>query len=163
MKSIGAMFTMWAVLLIYACAPPEPAVDIEAETAALRAAADAYHVAAEAADIEGFVDLNANDVLIMPPNAPNIESTEGARSMVTAFTELPGFQVRFETVKVEVAASGDMGYTLANGEMSHQGPDGETVEDRIRDFHLWKKDAEGSWKVAIDIWNSELPLPGAEH
>jgi ketosteroid isomerase-like protein len=158
MRSIGAIFTLGAVLLVYACAPPEPAVDVQAEAAALREAADAYHGAAEAADIEGFVALNANDVLMMPPNAPNVERTEGARAVVTAFTKLPDFQVRFETLRVEVAASGDMGYTLANGEMSYQGPDGETVEDRIRDFHLWKKGADGSWKVAIDIWNSEVPL-----
>jgi hypothetical protein len=34
------------------------------------------------------------------------------------------------------------------------------VEDRVRDFHLWRKDG-GEWKVAVDIWNSELPLPVA--
>lgn len=164
MKSIGPMFGTWVVLLSYACAAPEPAIDVEAETAALSAAADAYHEAAEAANTDAFVELNADDVLMMPPNEPNAEGGEGARRMVTAFNELPGFQIRFQTLKVEVAASGDMGYTLANAELSFQGPDGETVEDRIRDFHVWKKDADGSWKVAIDIWNSELPLAaGAGH
>ena len=118
MKSIGSIFAMGAVLLVYACAPPEPGVDIEAETAALRGAAEAYHGAGEASDIERFVELKANDVLIMPPNAPVIEGAEGARSMVAAFFELPGFQIRFETLRVEVAASGDMGYTLANAAMS---------------------------------------------
>lgn len=162
MKSIGAIGATLVLLLFGACAPPAPTVDLEAETAALRAAADAYHAAASAKDIEKFVTFNANDVLLIPPNQASAQGTEGARSTVTAFTELPDFQIHFETPKVEVAASGDMGYTFANAAFSFQGPDGSKVEDRVRDFHLWKKDA-GSWKVSVDIWNSELPLPGAPH
>lgn len=30
----------------------------------------------------------------------------------------------------------------------------------VRDFHVWKKQADGSWKVAVDIWNSGLPAGG---
>ena len=53
-----------------------------------------------------------------------------------------------------------MGYTLADAVIKFDGPGGEPVEDKVRDFHLWKKQ-EGEWKIAIDIWNSELPLPAA--
>lgn len=161
MKVTGAIGAL-IFLLLGACAPPAPTVNLEAETAKLRAAAEAYHAAAGASDIEKFLTLNAKDVLVIPPNQATVEGTEGARSVVTAFTELPDFQIRFETAKIEVAASGDMGYTLANASFSYQGQDGAKVEDRVRDFHLWKRDG-GAWKVAVDIWNSELPLPGGPH
>ena len=143
------------------CACGQPSVDVEAERAALRIAADAYHEAAQTVDIDSLVDLYTNDGLILPPNAAEEEGLEGVRRFVNAFTQTPGFTARFGDMTVEVATSGDMGYTLTDAVISVEGPDGEPVQDLIRDFHLWKKQ-DGEWKVAIDIFNSELPLPEAE-
>ena len=144
------------------CACAQPSVDPEAERAALRAAADAYHeaVQAQTVDMDRLVDLYADDGLMIPPNAPVEEGLQAVRNFATAFSQMPGFAIRFEDTRAEVAASGDMGYTLADAVLSVEGPDGEPVQDQLRDFHLWKKQ-DGEWKVAIDIWNSELPLPGA--
>jgi ketosteroid isomerase-like protein len=33
------------------------------------------------------------------------------------------------------------------------------VEDRGKYLEIWKRQADGSWKVALDIFNSDLPLP----
>ncbi len=160
MKYKGVISIIFSGALLCAC-NMSPGVDIEAEQAALRAAADAYHEAAQAVDIDSLVDLYANDGLILAPNTAEEEGLEGARNFATAFSQIPGFGVRFDDVRVEVAANGDMGYTLADAVISIEGPDGEPVEDQVRDFHLWKKQ-DGEWRVAIDIWNSELPLPGIE-
>ncbi len=145
-------------VLLGACVPPS--VDVEAEQASLRAAADAYHEAGQTTDIDGLVGLYTDDGLMLPPNAADEAGLQSVRNYVTAFTQLPGFSIRFDNVRVGVAASGDMGYTLADTIIIVDGSDGDPVEDRVRDFHLWKKQ-DGEWKVAIDIWNSELPLAGA--
>jgi hypothetical protein len=52
-----------------------------------------------------------------------------------------------------------MGYTLADAVVTVDGPNGQPIEDKIRDFHLWKKQ-DGQWKIAIDIWNSDVPVEG---
>ncbi len=158
MKHTTAIGCTISGILLIACAPP--AVDVEAERAALRAAADAYHEAGQALDIDSFIGFYANDALSYPPNAPAESGPEGVRNFMSAFTALPDAAVSFSDPIVEVSASGDMGYTLADGVITFTGPGGEAVEDRIRDFHLWKKQ-DGEWKLAVDIWNSELPLPGA--
>jgi uncharacterized protein (TIGR02246 family) len=145
-------------VLLGACAPPS--VDVEAEQASLRATADAYHEAAQTSDMDSFAGFYTDDGVMLPPNAADEVGRQRVRNFGTAFTQLPGFSMRFENMRVGVAASGDMGYTLADGTIGFEGPDGEPVEDKIRDFHLWKKQ-NGAWKLAIDIWNSELPLPGA--
>jgi len=54
---------------------------------------------------------------------------------------------------VAISAGGDMGYTLADVALSIAGPDGAPVEQRYRDFHVWRKQ-DGTWKLAVDIWNS---------
>ena len=141
------------------CGCTQSSVDIEAEQAALLAAADAYHEAGHREDFNSMADFYANDGLILPPNEQEEKGLQGARNFFASTAEIPGIGVRFDNVRVEVAASGDMGYTLADVEISFEGPDGEVVEDKDRDFHLWKKQ-DGEWKIAVDIWNSELPLPG---
>ena len=147
------------VAILGACAPAGPVVDIEVETASLRAAADAYHQAAENSDTDALVALDAADVLIFPPNAGEEQGTDGSRRVAEGFTTAPNFEAQFTTRLVKVAASGDLGYTLADATLSFDGPDGETVRDEVRDFHVWEKQEDGSWKVVIDIWNSQLPCP----
>jgi ketosteroid isomerase-like protein len=158
MKYTRTICITFSSVLLGACVPPN--VDIEAEQASLRATSDAYHEAAETNDMDSFVGFYTNDGVMFPPNAADEVGLQSVRNFATAFTQLPGFSMSFETVRVGVAASGDMGYTLSDGVVRFEGPDGTPVEDKIRDFHLWKKQ-NGEWKLAIDIWNSELPLPGA--
>ena len=141
------------------CGCTQSSVDIEAEQAALLAAADAYHEAGHREDFGSMTDFYADDGLILPPNEQEEKGLQGVRNFFASTAEIPGIGVRFDDVRVGVAASGDMGYTLADVEISFEGPDGEVVEDKDRDFHLWKKQ-DGEWKIAVDIWNSELPLPG---
>ncbi len=160
MKYMRMIYVTLTSVLLGACVPPS--VDVEAEQASLRAAADAYHEAGQTTDIDGLVGLYTDDGLMLPPNAADEAGLQSVRNYVTAFTQLPGFSIRFDNVRVGVAASGDMGYTLADTIIIVDGSDGDPVEDRVRDFHLWKKQ-DGEWKVAIDIWNSELPLAGAAH
>ena len=155
MKYTRTICITFSSVLLGACVPPS--VDVEAEQASLRATADAYHEAAQTSDMDSFAGFYTNDGVMFPPNAADEVGRQSVRNFATAFAQLPGFSMRFENVRVGVAASGDMGYTLADGVIRFEGPDGEPVEDKIRDFHLWKKQ-DGEWKIAIDIWNSEIPL-----
>ena len=107
MKYTRTICITFSSVLLGACVPPS--VDVEAEQAALRAAADAYHEAAQAADADTVSGLYTNDGLMLPPNAAAEEGLEDIRNFATAFTQTPGFGIRFDDVRVEVAASGDMG------------------------------------------------------
>ena len=160
MKTMRMIYITLTSVLLGACVPPS--VDVEAEQASLRAAADAYHAAGQTTDIDSLVSLYTDDGLMLPPNAADEAGLDSIRNYVAAFTQMPGFSIRFDNVRVGVAASGDMGYTLADTIITVDGTDGGPVEDRVRDFHLWKKQ-DGEWKLAIDIWNSELPLAEAAH
>lgn len=141
-------------LLAPGCAPPPP--DTEAELAALRAAASAYHDAASAKDAARVVALYDEDAVMVPPAADLVEGLEGVRGYRFGFITTPGVELRFEIVRAEVSLSGDMGWTLAIGDITINQPDGPPTSSVVRDFHVWRKQADGSWKVVADIWN-----PGA--
>ena len=152
---------VFAVLLTVLSGCVQSSVDSEAEQAALRSAATKYHEAGSTSDIETVVALYATDGVILPPNAPAQTGPAAFRDFAIAFTGLPAFSMRFDTPTVEISAAGDMGYTLTDTFISFDGPDGSRVEDQVRDFHLWEK-RDGEWKVVLDIWNSELPMPDKE-
>jgi len=39
---------------------------------------------------------------------------------------------------------------------------GEPEQDSSKYIEIWKRQADGSWKVAFDIFNSDLSLPSSE-
>ena len=53
----------------------------------------------------------------------------------------------------EVAAFGDMGYTIGTYKFVQGGPDGELVRMNGTYVTIWRKQNDGSWKVAVDIGN----------
>ena len=141
-----------------ACAPG-PTIDVDAETAALRAAAEAYHDAAQALDPDAISALYTVDAVAYPPNEPTVQGRAGFREYAAGFVGAPGIQMRFGQPQVEVAASGDLGYTYAEVQVTVDGPDDEPITENLRDFHVWTKDADGAWQIAVDIWNSPDALP----
>ena len=145
-------------MLAMACTPPEAVVDMEAETAALRATAQAYHDAATALDMEGVATLYAPDGVIYAPDTPTIEGMAAIREFADGFSSVPGVQIQRDLVDVVVSPSADMGYTLGVGSIIMDGPDGEPMTEHTRDFHVWTKNAAGEWKLVVDIWNSPVPL-----
>ena len=53
----------------------------------------------------------------------------------------------------EVAYYGDMGYTIGTYKFAQVEPDGEFVRMSGTYVTIWRKQNDGSWKVAVDIGN----------
>jgi len=149
-----------AALFVGACTTQQPTVDVEQELVALRAAATAYHEAASAKDGEAVVGMYDQAAVMIPPNADLVEGLNEVQNYRFGFIETPGVELEFELVRAEVSAAGDIGWTLAIGEITINQPEGPPGRDQVRDFHTWKKQADGSWKVVVDVWNSGLPVGG---
>lgn len=146
-----------AISAVSACA--EPQVDVQAETAALRAAALSYDNAAQALDAQAVASLYMENAVAYPPNEPTVRGRSAFEEYAAGFVSTPGIRMSFGELQVVVAVSGDLGYTYEDVAITFDGPDGEPVTETLRDFHVWTKDAEGAWRVAVDIWNSPTPLP----
>ncbi len=154
----GHWFTGLAATFTVACTPAAPVVDIAAETAALRAAAQAYHDAATVMDTDAVAVLYDANAAVYAPDTPTIQGMDGVEAFVAGFASAPGIQVQLDLVEVVVSADADMGYTMGLGEITMDGPDGEPLVESVRDFHVWRKDVDGAWKLVVDIWNSPVPL-----
>jgi ketosteroid isomerase-like protein len=74
---------------------------------------------------------------------------------------MPGFGVTWTSNMAEVASSGDVGYTSGTYDLHANAPDGSPFSDHGKYLTVWKKDTTGAWKVAADMFNSDMPAMAA--
>ncbi len=124
---------------------------------ALRDADAQWSAAAGAKDLDKTVSYYAEDAIVMPPNASAATTKESIRSAWKEILMTPGAAISWKTTKVEVAKSGDLAYVSGTYEETMTDASGKPVKDRGKYVEIFKKQADGTWKVVADIWNSDLP------
>ncbi len=67
----------------------------------------------------------------------------------------PGATFSAGTTEVEVAPSDDLAYTTGTFAIDLN----NAAIDKGKFVDVWKKQTDGSWKAAIDTFNSDLPAP----
>jgi len=148
-------------LLVLGCNQQQkPAPDTSAaDEAAIREADVAWSKFAEAKQLDGHIGYFLEDAVLLTSNEPILAGKEAIRKMVVDMYAMPGFAVKWQPTKVEAARSGDFGYSLGTYELSMNDPKGTPMMDRGKYVAVWKKQADGSWKVAAESFNSDLPVP----
>jgi ketosteroid isomerase-like protein len=118
-----------------------------------------WSAAAGAKDIDKTVSYYSEDAIVMPPNASSATTKEAIRSAWKEMLTSPGAAISWKATKVEVAKSGDIGFISGTYKLTMNDPSGKPVTDHGKYVEVWKKQPGGMWKVAADIWNSDLPVP----
>lgn len=128
-----------------------------AEEATLRSLDSEWSKVAGAKDVDKTASYYADDALILPPNMASIQGKQGARAMWQGMFSVPGFGGGWKASKVEVAQSGDLAYVTGTYELSETDASGKPSTDKGKYLEVWKKQAGGNWKCAVDMFNSDLP------
>jgi ketosteroid isomerase-like protein len=121
---------------------------------ALRDLDEQWSKAAGAEDVDKTVSFYSDDAIVMPPNAASATTKEAIRALWKDL--LTDAKISWKTKKVEVAQSGDLAFSSGTYEVTLNDPTGKSVNDRGKYVALWEKQADGTWKCAADIWNSDL-------
>jgi uncharacterized protein (TIGR02246 family) len=127
------------------------------DVAAIKALGPAMDKAALAGDWDAAVALFTEDVVMMGPNSPIIQG----RSTLLEMTKSSGMTVTEHVLElVEVDGYGDIAYGRGNWveAFSIEGVE-EPVKDEGKVLGILRKQPDGSWLIAIWMWNSDLPLP----
>lgn len=130
-------------------------------TDSIRAADQAWMKVFAAKDLDKSVNLVDSQGSILSPNAPIATGHDAIRKQFAGFFALPDLQISWHIDRASVAKSGELGYTSGTYDMTFTGPDGKPIPDQGKYVTVWKKQSDGSWKVALDIFNTDLPMPGA--
>ncbi len=136
----------------------EGKADVEADIAAVEEVLNQYAVTASAGDFEGWLSLHADDVVKMPPGEPAIFGKEALRASFA-----PGFDafnLHCVIYPEETQVHGDLGYARGTYSISATPKAGGETIDLMKHgkyLTLCKRQADGSWKISHDCYNSNLP------
>ena len=153
--------TAVSLFLAFGCAPaaepPAQAVDLEAERASLMEADRAWFEAYSTSDspLDTLVALMVADVYVLPPDAPMARDKEESRAVFAELEAMPEFSLTWSPSTADVGGAGDLGYTIGTYHMGFQDPEGNPLEIDGKYLTVWKKQPDGTWKVAADMFNAD--------
>lgn len=140
-------------LFSFACAPP-PASLSEADVAAIRAAGDEFEKAGSNNDWAAVAALYTEDAVLMPPNAPSVSGRASIQEVFGQFPTLTSMELTID----DIQGAGDVAVVRGSYSLAMD-IEGQMVEDSGKYLEVRRKQADGSWPIIIDTWNSDIPVP----
>jgi len=106
-------------------------------------------------DLNKCVSFYTDDASVLPFNAPIATGKDQIRKVWSQLMSNPGYSLRFGSTKVEVARSADLAYEIGTFDLTLADQAGKTAAMRGKYVVAWKKQANGEWKAAADIFNTD--------
>ena len=124
----------------------------------IRAADAAWLKTYEAKDVDKAVAFCDEQGSMLWPNDPVATGKDAITKLTASAFAIPDFKLVWQPEKVGVARSGDLGYTSGTYVWTFKDASGKPVSDKGKYLTVWKKQADGSWKVLFDMFNTDPPL-----
>jgi len=143
------------LVMIWGCGTQAPPETRAADEKTIRDLDAQWSKTAAASDVDGTVSYYADDASLLAPNAPIASDKASIRASWAALLG-PGNSLSWQANKAEVARSGDLAYIIGAYQLTMKDSQGRPASDRGKFVEVWKKQADGKWKVVADIFNSDL-------
>jgi ketosteroid isomerase-like protein len=140
---------------------PENVSNIQPLERILRDLDAQWSKAAAAKDLQQTVAFYSDDAIVLPPNATSAATKETVRNVWKDFLATPGLVIAWKPTKVKLGRSREMAWVSGTYELTTNGASAKPVNDRGKYLEVWEKQADGNWKCAADIWNSDLAASAA--
>jgi uncharacterized protein (TIGR02246 family) len=151
-----SIWVLAGILIVAAgCAPK---ADAPKDVAAIKALAVAWGPAITAGDAAALTEQFADGAIRLPPNGPIQVGKEAILSSLRAFLDLySGEEV---DVVEDVRVVGDLAFARGTGasKSTPKVPGAAVIDDKGKWVSVYRRQSDGSWKIVVDIWNSDLPV-----
>ena len=135
-----------------------PVVDAAAVRQAIEQANASFTQAVKQGDTVGMVANYADDAVMMMEGTPAWHGrSEIAKQIIAAFKPMKGADVKLTTSQVDIG--GDYAIETGTYETTVSPPGGKPATEKGKYVAVWKKQADGSWKIYRDVGNSDAPPP----
>ena len=142
-----------------ACAPQAPPPpDTAADAAELRRMQDREIAMMTTANVDSMLTVYTADIVMMAPDQPMVVGTDALRAWLTEFMKTATMTGTYSSADVDVA--GNTGIVRYAGELTitPSAPRSKPTVTRIKGLHIYKKQADGTWKIAQDVWTTDPAL-----
>jgi len=137
--------------LVAGCAPQQETPSFtDADVEAIRVTAADYLAAVRDTAWTTWVGFYTPDALMMSPNEPVVRGHDALLAWARMFPPV----TEFTLTPVEVDGDGDLAYVYGTYTWTIPGHD---APDSGKYIELWRRQADGTWKISHDIFNSDLP------
>ena len=136
-------------------APGPPMDTRKADEAAITAAGVALAHAAEAKDLDKCMSFYVDDPVLFVPGAPASIGKDAVRQAFAGFLEVQALKLETSGLIIDVAQSGDLAFERGSYANTITDAKGKTTTETGKLALVWKKQADGSWKIAADTNASE--------
>jgi len=150
-----SIWVLAAILIVAAgCAPK---ADAPADVATIKAMAVAWGPAITAGDAAALTEQFADGAIRLPPNGPIQVGKEAILSSLRAFLDL--YSVEEVDVAEDVRVVGDLAFARGTGasKSTPKVPGAAIIDDKGKWVSVYRRQSDRSWKIIVDIWNSDLP------
>ena len=108
-------------------------------------------------DAAAIAALYTDDTKLLPPNNETVVGKQAVQEFWNDRMKRGVQSVAFETMDFEV--DGDLAYEIGVVTVTIQTEGDQAITQMGKYLVIRKRQADGSWKWAVDIWNSNAPLP----
>jgi uncharacterized protein (TIGR02246 family) len=131
--------------------PPKAGLPAE-DVAAIRRLTDEWKRFMVAGDFESLAKCYTEDAVVMPPGHPTVRGRDAIQKWIAGFPRA----TRFDNEIEQIDGRGDLAYVRGRYSMTLQPQGAPTpVEDAGKYVEIRKRQPDGSWPVANDIFNSD--------
>ncbi len=154
MKSITKLPVLAVLAVSVAACAGGGASLSDADIAAIEEVGESWIAAANADDWAGLAALYTEDAVLMPPNSPVVQGRAAIEAFFAAFPPSSGFALN----PVEIDGRGDLAFVRGTYSLTLEIEGMEPTPDTGKYIEIRRKQADGSWLLAADIFNSDIPL-----
>ncbi len=121
----------------------------------LRRDAEWAKVASEGRDVDRILSYWTEDAVVIPPGLPSVVGKVALRQYVEESMKIPGFSITWESKDATFSPDGQLAYMISRNEVTLNGPDGTPITSEGRAVTIWRRESDGEWRCAVDVWNAE--------
>ncbi|HEX9631399.1 MAG TPA: nuclear transport factor 2 family protein [Gemmatimonadales bacterium] len=159
MRTAPSTLLISVAALTLACAP---AAEMPEDTTADVAAIEAVRAQEVAAITSGDTSLAylTDDAVVMPPGAPQVAGKAALRNWMREFMAAVTIQAAtYDQSTITVA--GDWAIEHYTGTVTMMpASGGAAMTESMKGIHVYRRGADGTWKMAMDVWNTDSAPPG---
>ena len=128
----------------------------EKDVAAINAVQDRELALAASGNVDSLIAIGTSDFHLMPPDEPAVHGSDGLRKWAETVFGQVTMSGRY--MSSDVTVSGDLAVARYTAELTMTPKSGGApTTEQIKGIHVMKRQPDGTWKIAQDVWNSDAP------
>jgi ketosteroid isomerase-like protein len=110
-------------------------------------------VASEGQDVDRILSYWTVDAVVLPPGFAPVIGRAALRDYVENCLRIPGFKITWKSTDVKFSPDLNLAYMFGENSVTIGGPNGKPVTTKGRAVAIWRRESDGIWRCAVDIWN----------